>query len=117
MRFSRWAIACGVLLSGGCSSTAGSVAADDVQAYCALTTEIEETMDAANDRALSADADQLVEERIAALWPMVPRDHSDDFRLRYWPKTDVSGLDTSGVSAQAAYDRMAILFDETCGPS
>jgi len=45
----------------------------------------------------------------------MPGEHRDDFRLRYWPVTDVSGLDTSGVRAQEAYDRMGTLFDQTCG--
>jgi hypothetical protein len=100
----------------GCGGTI-SVAPEGGQRFCELTIAIDRIYAEANDQQLSPEAARQVAEAVAELAPLVPAAHSNDYRLRYWPTTDVSGLDTSGVSTQRAYDRMKTLFDETCGPS
>jgi len=98
----------------GCSSSA-DVSTDEPAPFCQLTVEIQQISDAANEQPLTSEAAQLSSEKIFALQPLIPDGYVDDYRLRYWPTTNVSGLDTSGVSAQAAYDRMRLLFEQTCG--
>ncbi len=97
-----------------CGGTTGAVI-DDAEAFCELTLEIEQLSDDADEQPLTPAAEQLVRERVSELRDSIPDDYVDDFRLRYWPVTDVSGLDTSGVSAQRAFDRMRALFEQTCG--
>lgn len=114
MMVGRTLLASLVVLGVGCSSPAG-VSTDDSEAFCETTLELERVYEAANDQLLTAAAAKLVRENVAALQPLIPDEYADDYRLRYWPTTNVTGLDTSGVSAQRAYDRMRTFFEDTCG--
>lgn len=98
----------------GCGGTT-SVAPQHNQRFCELTTRIDKIYGEADDTPLSPDAERRVSEAVHELGPLVPADYSNDYRLRYWPTTDISGLDTSGTTAQRAYDRMQALFNQTCG--
>ncbi len=71
--------------------------------------------DAADEQTFTTAAAQLSARKVSALRSFIPDEYADDYRLRYWPTTNVTGLDTSGVSARRAYDRMRTLFEETCG--
>ena len=106
-----------LLLATVCLACGGtiSVAPEDSQRFCELTVEIDRIYADANDQQLSLEAARQVEKAVTELAHLVPAKHLNDYRLRYWPTTDVSGLDTSGVSTQRAFDRMQRLFDETCG--
>ncbi len=98
----------------GCGGTI-PVAPEDGQRFCKLTNDIDRVYAEANDQQFSPEALRRVEAAVTELAHLVPAENSNDCRLRYWPTTDVSGLDTSGASTQRAYDRMQRLYDETCG--
>ncbi len=101
----------------GCSSSGEvPVALDDSPRFCELTRGIDKIYAEANGEQLSPVATEQVAEKVIELAPLIPAGYSNDYRLRYWPVTDVSGLDTSGTSAQRSYDRMQSLFDNICGP-
>lgn len=87
---------------------------NDAAQFCQATTAIDDIYRAADDAPLDAADRAIVRSHVEALRPLIPDAYRDDFRLRYWPTTDVSGLDTSGIRAQEAYDRMQALFDRTC---
>ncbi len=89
----------------------------DAKEFCELTVEIDDIYAAANGERLTPAAGRLVAERVRALEELILDEYGDDFRLKYWPTTNVSGLDTSGEATQRAYDRMRTLFEQTCGPT
>lgn len=102
------------------TACAGGLSVDDDQVsnparYCELVHEIDDRYEAADDRPLDNSTRWYVDELVGSLSDLVPAAYTDSFRLRYWPFTDTAGLDTSGVSAQRAYDRMADLHRATCG--